>query len=133
MLIVFCLVAIGFLCMSTVYAGTASSLDAAWAGVNYDDHSGQVNVGATVYIYWIGVVPSDGTVDVTVTQPDGNTLVQWQNLVPSASGTISFVASTPGTYLITFNGDPSYHVITDLIAATSIFVLPESVIGTLSA
>ena len=131
-LIVLCLAVIGFFC-KRCFRWPASSLDTAWAGVNYNDHSGQVNVGATVYIYWTGVVPSDGTVDVAVIQPDGTTLIQWQDLSPSASGTISFIASESGTYLITFNGEPSYHTYTDLIAATSVFVLPESVIGALAA
>jgi hypothetical protein len=63
----------------------------------------------------------------------GDTVAYWQNLTPSASGTIFFVPDQTGTYLVTFDGDPTYHIFTTLIAATSVYVLPECVLGTLSA
>ncbi len=116
-------------------AGTAASVSMAYVGTSMTAHSGQVSLGATVYIYWTGVVASSegNTVDVTVVNPAGTVAEQWDNLAPSASGTISFVASSPGSYYIMFDGYPSYHLFTTYVASASIFVLPEGVLGTLIA
>jgi hypothetical protein len=69
------------------YAGTAVSVNKAWAGINYDDDSGRVSLGSTVYIYWTGVVASSqgDTVDVTVINPDGNNITNWMSLTPADS------------------------------------------------
>ncbi len=114
--------------------GTASSVSKAWAGVNIADVSGVVTVGSTVYIYWEGVQPpSTGTVYVTVYKPDGSMLGSWGPFTPSQSGIPSFVASLPGNYYIVLDGYPSYHLFTTFVAGISVFVLPESVFGTLAA
>ncbi len=113
-------------------AGTAASVSEAYVG-NSNGQVSQVNLGATVYIYWNGVTASTkgNTVDVTVINPDGTELTQWDNLAPSASGTISFVASSPGNYYVMFDGYPSYHLYATVVAGASLFVLPEGVLGTL--
>jgi hypothetical protein len=127
------IVALWSITIMGVYAGSASSLGSQWVGKDYGDHSGQVDLNTTVYVYWTGITPSDGTVDITIIKPDSEVLEQWLNLPPSASGTIDFVANMSGTYLIRFDGHPSYYVYTTLIAASSVFVLPESALGTLTA
>lgn len=113
-------------------AGTAASVSTVHMGADFDDYSGVVYVGTTVYIYWDGVNPSSegDTVDITVIKPDGSILTSWLDLPPSASGTISFVANEEGTYGAFLYGFPTYHEYTTIIASTSIHVLPESVLGT---
>jgi ABC-type antimicrobial peptide transport system permease subunit len=116
-------------------AGTAASVNKMWASTNYGDASSQVGLGSTVFIHWTGVVPSafGDTVDVTVIDPYGNNMTNWQELEPSESGTISFVANTYGSYAVIFDGHPTYYTYTTIVAVTSFFVVPEGVLGTLMA
>ena len=113
--------------------GTATSVSKAWAGVNINDDSGVVNLGSTVHIYWTGVSPSTGTVYVTVYKPDGTFLQSWGPLDPTKSGTPSFTTSMVGNYYIFLDGYPSYHMFSTIVASVSVFVVPESVFGTLAA
>jgi hypothetical protein len=115
-------------------AGTAGSLTnvdtqtaPGGAGVSQDTFS----LGSTVYIYWGASSPVGGTVDVTVYDPAGAQLVQWLNQAPGASGTLSFVVNQPGYYDIAYNG--TRLLTSRTIASVSIFVLPESALGTLIA
>lgn len=131
-LVIFSLLVAGCLLVGVVHAGTATSLSNVSAGANSSDNSGQCATGSCVYIYWSGVTPSDGTVDVTVYNPDGSINLQWTDLAPDASGTIMFTPEQVGTYLIIFDGAPTY-TWTYQIAAVSYFNLPESAIGALAA
>jgi hypothetical protein len=132
-LVIFTVLVLVSLMTGVVSAGTAASVSMAYVGTSMSARSGQVDLGATVYIYWTGVVASSkgNTVDVTVINPAGNAVANWYNLAPSASGTISFVASSPGNYYIMFDGYPSYHLFTTYVASASVFVLPEGMLGTL--
>jgi hypothetical protein len=114
--------------------GTANSVSKAWAGVDINDFSGTVSLGSTVYVFWTGVSPpATGTVYVTIYNPDGSMLSTSGPYTPAQSGTPSFVASLPGNYYIVLDGYPSYHLVTTFVAGVSLFVLPESVFGTLAA
>ncbi|MCW4025225.1 MAG: emp24/gp25L/p24 family protein [Candidatus Bathyarchaeota archaeon] len=117
------------------YAGTAASVNKAWAGVNYYDDSGQVSLGSTVNIYWTGVVASSqgDTVDITVIDPDGNNITNWMDLTPTDSGNVSFVPDKTGSYAVIFDGHPTYYHFSTVVAVSSVFVLPESFLGTLLA
>ena len=132
-LVVFTLLIACTLLVGVAHAGTASSLSNVSAGANSNDNSGQCPTGSCVYIYWTGITPSGGTVDITVYNPDGTVNEQWTNLAPDATGTIMFTPGQVGTYLIVFDGYPSYHIATYQIAAVSYFNLPESAIGALAA
>jgi len=123
----------GCLLVGVAHAGTATSLSNVSAGANSSDNSGQCATGSCVYIYWSGITPSDGTVDITVYNPDGTVNSQWTDLAPSASGTIMFTPEQLGTYLIIFDGYPTYHLATYQIAAVSYFNSPESAIGAAAA
>jgi hypothetical protein len=120
------------LLVGVAHAGTAVSLSNVSAGANSNYNSGQCPTGSCVYIYWSGITPSDGTVDITVYNPDGTVNAQWADLAPDASGTIMFTPEQVGTYLIVFDGYPTYHLATYQIAAVSYFNLPESSIGALA-
>ena len=120
------------LLIGVAHAGTATSLSNVSAGANPSDNSGQCATGSCVWIYWSGITPSDGTVDVTVYNPDGTINAQWTDLAPSASGTIMFTPEQVGTYFIVFDGAPTYSW-TYEIAAVSYFEMPESAIGALAA
>jgi hypothetical protein len=134
-LIVFSMVVIVSLMVSVASASTpnATGVSNCWVGANINDHSGQVNLGTTVYIYWTGVTPAGGTVSVTIITPSGSVLATYPSQLPSASGTISFIANAPGTYYVYLEGYPSYHIVTTVVAGASLFVLPESMLGTLMA
>jgi hypothetical protein len=116
-------------------ASSAASVDKAWAGMNPNDDSGQVTQGSIVNIYWTGVVASaDGnTVDIKVIDPNGNQVAFWTGLGPSASGTIHFEAAEYGTYGIIMEGHPTYYKYSTTVAASSVFALPETALGTLMA
>lgn len=116
-------------------AGTATSVSQTWLGVNENDHSGLVVIGSTVYIFWGGVQPISppGTVDITVIDPDGETVAQWTDQAPSQSGVNSFVPSETGTYMAIFEGYPSYHTFSLVVASASIFSAPESSLGSIMA
>jgi hypothetical protein len=103
-----------------------------WVGVSPSDHSGHVNQGATVFIYWDGVTPANAAVDITVYDPSGAVIATYPGMMPSDSGTLSFVASQLGTYYVRADGFPSYHQVTTFVAGASLIVLPESVLGTLA-
>jgi hypothetical protein len=123
------------LAVNVCSAGSAVCVDKAWAGINPADDSGRVAYGSTVYIYWTGVQPSSSgdTVDVTVINPQGTTIAQWTDLSPEASGTKSFTADIRGTYAVVLDGNPTYKSYSTLVAASSIFVVPESAWGALMA
>lgn len=116
--------------------GTAGSVSSAWAGQNPTDYTGVVPLGSTVHIYWTGVQnPTTGTVVITVIDPNGAFVTNFAGHAwgPSDSGTPSFTASMVGNYYIVFDGWPSYHLFTTVVAGISVFVVPESVFGTLAA
>lgn len=131
-LILLSVVVIASLIISGVHAGSAAAVSRIYLGVDPNDHHGVVDLGATVYIYWDGVVPSDlgNTVDITVIKPDGSVLTHWYDRPPSASGALSFVANMLGTYLVILDGHPTYYMYSTVVASASIFVLPESILGT---
>jgi hypothetical protein len=116
---------IGVASASTLATGVGNC----WVGVNPSDHSGQANLGSTVYVYFSGVTPTGAAVDVTVYDPSG-ALVSTTNGV-TTSGAVSFTASMPGTYYVRLDGYPSYHAVTTFVAGASLIVLPEGVLGTL--
>jgi hypothetical protein len=134
-LIVFSMAVILSLMVSVASAAApiATSVSCCWIGQNINDHSGQCPLNTQVYIYWNGVTPPSGAVSVTIITPGGTVLATYLNEAPSASGTITFMANAAGTYYVFLNGYPTYHVVTTMVASGSLFVLPESVLGTLMA
>jgi hypothetical protein len=116
-------------------AGTAASVNRAWAGINPADVSGQVSLGAAVNIYWSGVSASaDGdTVDITVIDPQGTPAAYWTDVPPNASGTLQFTADKAGSYAVIFDGNPTYRQYSTIVACTSLFVVSEAALGSLTA
>jgi len=107
-------------------------------GTVYGSIDGGATIATTVplrteiTIYWVS--DPSGPVDLRVTYFDPNDLTQpeveiqtWSNVAPTARGTYSFLADKIGTYRIHYDG-----VIKD-IGVSSIFVVPESALGTLMA
>ena len=129
-LIVLSIAILTSLTISYAYAGTAKTVRNLTIGINESDDSGVVNLNAIVKIWWTGITPSTGTVDVTVYKPDGTKLPQWLNLEPTQSGKISFVVDIPGEYLVVLEGNPNVKLYGNLVAYSTIFALPESVLGT---
>jgi hypothetical protein len=84
-----------------------------------------------VYIYWSSVFPTGTTVDITVYGPDGSLVAQWTDQPQSASGTptLSFTVNQQDYYDIIFNGQR--YSVSRQIAGVSLFVLPESAMGTM--
>jgi hypothetical protein len=85
----------------------------------------QFNMGDVVYIHLTGVA-SGKTADIAVTNDDTGDFVSgasWTDLQNGA--TVHFTASNPGYYDIVVNGAHAKQ-----IAFASIFILPESGIGT---
>lgn len=116
-------------CIASVSAGTATGVSNCWVGVTESDHSGQVPLNTWVYVYFDGVSPTGASVDVTVCDPAGNTILTQADV--TTSGDVTFKAEIPGTYCVSLNGYPSYHDETTFVAGASLIVLPEGILGTL--
>jgi hypothetical protein len=89
-------------------------------------------VGQSIYINWLAK-PVGSTVDISVTFEDdsGVPLANGETgllLVQIESGTIYFVPMKPGDYTIHMNGAEDVQ-----IAVATVFVVPESTLGTLMA
>jgi hypothetical protein len=132
--VIVCLISIGA-ALDVANAGTASGVTnvetrtaAGGGGVSAE----LFNVGDRVYLYWTPT-PSGGTVDLIVYGPDGSTLIDVPGLSASDSGTMaaSFVVSEPGLYEIDLFGT-KYSMNWEIYCGT-IFVVPETAIGSLMA
>jgi hypothetical protein len=110
-------------------AGAVTDLDTRTAPNGGGYSTITYTIGSRVYIYWGSVIPYGSTVDIKVYGPDGSLVTQWLNQPISASGTaaLSFEVNRPGYYDITFNGQRI------TVWGISVFVLPESALGTLIA
>ncbi len=112
-------------------AGTVTGIDTRSAPYGGGFSSSRYILDTTVYIYWGAVYPNETTVDITVFGPNGSAVAQWVNLPQNASGTpeISFTVTERGYYDVVFSGQRNS--VSRQIAAVSLFVLPESALGTL--
>lgn len=110
-------------------AGAVTGLDTRTAPNGGGISTSTYTLGSHVYIYWASVVPSGSTVDITVYGPSGSVVAQWldQPLSASGSAALSFVVNYPGYYDIMFNGQRI------TVWGVSVFVLPESALGTMIA
>jgi hypothetical protein len=97
-----------------------------WAEDSAKNYRNQFNVGETMHIYW-NDDPPGSTVDINVTNSVGTVLASWTNQPESANGTLAYTFSSPGYYFIDCGGAPVFP-----IAVATIFVIPESVLGTLT-
>lgn len=88
------------------------------------------NVGDTVYIYWTPYNPSTGNVDINIYSPDETpgSSTPYSSFIDQSpsSAPVSFVPNAPGTWVVTCNGYSA------TVTVTPVFVMPESILGTLS-
>ncbi len=112
-------------------AGTVTGIDTRTAPYGGGISTSTYVLGSTVYIYWSAVYPNQTTVDITVIGPDGSLVAQWLNQHQSASGTsvLSFNVTQRDYYDIVFSGQRNS--VSRQIAGVSLYVLPESALGTL--
>jgi hypothetical protein len=110
--------------INLAFAGTAQSASV-WAEDSAHTYKNQFLVGETMYIYWSDS-PAGSTVDIKVTDSSNNVLASWTNQPESANGTLTYTFTQPGYYFIVCNGAQAFP-----IAVATIFVVPESVLGTL--
>jgi hypothetical protein len=112
--------------ISLAIAGTALSASV-WAEDSTNTPRNEYSVGETMYINW-NENPVGSTVDITVTDSAHNPLQTWLNQDPTKKLTLSYTFPAPGYYFIETAGAQPF-----LIAVATIFVIPESVLGTLLA
>jgi hypothetical protein len=106
-------------------AGNAASASV-WAEDSSGTYRNKFNIGETMYIYW-NEAPSGSTVDINVTDSVGNVLASWVNQPESANGTLTYTFPSAGYYFVVCNGAQPFP-----IAVATIYVVPESVLGTIS-
>ncbi|XES78349.1 MAG: hypothetical protein ACBZ72_05600 [Candidatus Bathyarchaeia archaeon] len=109
----------------------AAPIEAQTASVITQDAAGvpknQFNHGETVYVKLVSTAPDGSVADITILDSDGNVVAgPW--MAQSAGSINSFVPPTSGYYFVNVNGQPVF-----TIAVATLFVLPESVFGTLAA
>jgi hypothetical protein len=98
------------------------------SSVSSSPHQLQFNPGETVYIWWDSL-PSGSTVDITVTPPGApyvSPIVFYGKVVGDAP--VSFIATSPGVWTVNCTGADLLSV-----SVSTLFVVPESVLGTLIA
>ena len=140
-LITLSLIMLASFMVTVVSASTATSVGSIWADSQPNDQAGnykirEAYVGQTVYIYWEEVYPDGGTVDIIVEAYDNNqvyftTIGVGTGLAPAASGTVSFIVpNVPGGVCnIKLNGISIIYS----VASVTVFVVPESVLGSAMA
>lgn len=125
--------------MSMICAANATPPPATTGSVHIKDNAAGTgpdiiycNTGTQLWIFWTQS-PSGTVVGMKVYDPNNNVILTGSNLLQSASGSLSFTASTTGTYLIVMSG--KYDVIfqSNVIASQTVFALPEAALGALAA
>ena len=114
--------------ISLVSAGTAES-GSVWTTSDAAGlvNAGNFNPGARVYLS-LSTAPDGTTADITVVDEANHVVAgPWTNVAPGTS-VESFVPPNPGYYWINVDGKPSCQ-----IAVATFFVVPESVLGALTA
>jgi hypothetical protein len=87
----------------------------------------QFNLGETVYVKLVSTAPAGSTADIQVVDTASNIVAgPWMDQV--AGSINSFTPASAGYYIVLVNGQPAF-----TIAVATLFVLPESVFGTLAA
>jgi hypothetical protein len=115
--------------LSTVcfaYAGTAKQASVWTTDINAVPKNtfGPVEL---IYIWW-NPDPAGTTVDITVVDAANNVVVGPLVNQPIGNAPIVCGPLAPGYYFVLVNGQPAFN-----IAVASLFVVPESVLGTLMA
>jgi hypothetical protein len=109
-----------------VYAGTANSASV-WTTDILANPKNSFGPAELIYIRW-NPAPPLSTVDITVVNVANNVVAgPWLNQ-PIGNAPIICGPLAPGYYFVLVNGQPAF-----AIAVASLFVVPESVLGTLMA
>ncbi len=90
----------------------------------------QCAVNTQLWIFWIQA-PSNTWVTIQVDDPNGNTIVNVPQQTSADSGSITFTTTIGGTYKVKVIGAFDVALDTDEIASQTVFVVPESILGTL--
>ena len=98
-----------------------------WTTNNLGDPKSQFNQGETVYIYW-NPAPPGSVVDIKVVDSSDVVVAGPWLAQPVGNAPLSFVPPGPGMYRVLVNGQPAW-----TIAVATLFVVPESILGTLMA
>ncbi|MCL5949132.1 MAG: hypothetical protein M1490_01480 [Candidatus Bathyarchaeota archaeon] len=123
--------------VSTAYADTPASA----ASINAKDNAAgtgpaisECQVGTTLWLFWTQSPSTDTTVEIKIYAPDGTLVHDVANLHQSDSGTdlLKFTAAQTGIYYIVVLGAYNVVIGSELIAAQTILVLPESQFGGLA-
>jgi hypothetical protein len=131
-------IAIGILCVlslalsiSLVNAAGTAEVASVWAEDGSGNKLNVFNPGDTVTIKWHATLQDGtaGTVDIKIVKTDGSTLVTLVTGGAGPDGSTTWTA-VAGYYYIVCEGAVSYVY---PIAVASIFILPESALGTLMA
>jgi uncharacterized repeat protein (TIGR01451 family) len=114
---------------SAVKTITLVGADAAsvWTTNNLGDSKSQFNLGETVFIYW-NPAPLGSVVDIKVVDSTNTVIAGPWLSQPVSNAPLSFVPPGPGVYSVLVNGQPAW-----TIAVATLFVVPESILGTLMA
>ncbi len=130
------------LCVMALILGTslASALPlATTASVHNKDNSAgtglditECSVGTHIWVFWTQS-PANTEVEIQAFDPDGNTIVDVSHLTASQSGSIDFSITAVGVYYVQVVGAYNKVLHSASIASATIFVLPESIFGTLAA
>jgi hypothetical protein len=107
----------------------ASSVWTTTSGISSSPHQLQFNPGDVVYVWWDSY-PIGSTVDITVTPPGGSyvTPIVFTGVRATVDAPVSFTASSPGVWTVSCTGADTLS-----ISVSTLFVIPESVLGTLIA
>ncbi|MDR0797200.1 MAG: hypothetical protein LBE70_00555 [Nitrososphaerota archaeon] len=116
-------------------SSTASATDAGYVWCT-SDRSGSVpimkaNVNEVIYIHW-DHLELGNPVDIMVVGPNNDDVkpfIEWSAATDAQRGALAFIPDTPGEWYIIVNDVQTYSV----IAECTVFVVPESTIGSLMA
>jgi hypothetical protein len=113
--------------------GFVCAAPATVASVWTEDIGGTVKntfaVGETVYVHWT-VGADGGTVNIIITDNAFTTIAILGTTVSVGAQPLTWTPSTPGTYYVMVQGATNQVY---PIAVSSLFVVPESLLGTLMA
>jgi uncharacterized repeat protein (TIGR01451 family) len=114
---------VGLTPLPVTYAASASVWTTNDAGVELSEFG----LGQTVYIHW-HPSPDNTVVDIQVQDQDGNVVFGPALTLAQADSPVSFTPPFAGYFTVLVNGAPAFH-----IAVSTLFVVPESALGTLMA
>jgi uncharacterized repeat protein (TIGR01451 family) len=96
-----------------------------WTTNNVGTAKSEFNLGETVFIYW-HPSPDNAIVDIQVKDQANNVVLGPLLNQPIANSPVAFNPAAPGYYTVLIDGQPAF-----TIAVATLFVLPESLLGTL--